>query len=62
VFAEQLKNFAEPGDIIMAVNSSGNSPNGLRALEFANSAGSAPSHPPGVAAGGSVLWLSLKSG
>lgn len=37
VFAEQLKNFAEPGDVVMAISGSGNSPNVLRALEYANS-------------------------
>lgn len=39
VFAEQLKNFAEPGDIVMAISGSGNSPNVLRAVEYANAAG-----------------------
>ena len=39
VFVEQLKNFAEPGDVVMAVSSSGNSPNVLRAVEHGNSIG-----------------------
>src|SRR6185369_6244086 len=39
VFAEQLKNFAEPGDVLIAISGSGNSPNVLRAMEYANSAG-----------------------
>ena len=39
VFAEQLKNFAGPGDIVMAISGSGNSPNVLRAVEYANSIG-----------------------
>ena len=39
VFVEQLKNFAEPGDVLIAVSGSGNSPNVLRAVEFANSIG-----------------------
>jgi D-sedoheptulose 7-phosphate isomerase len=39
VFAEQLKNFAEPGDIVLALSGSGNSPNVLRAVEYGNSAG-----------------------
>lgn len=39
VFAEQLKNFAEPGDLVMAISGSGNSPNVLRAVEYANSIG-----------------------
>lgn len=39
VFVEQLKNFAEPGDVLIAVSGSGNSPNVLRAIEYANSIG-----------------------
>jgi D-sedoheptulose 7-phosphate isomerase len=39
VFAEQLKNFAQPGDVVMAISGSGNSPNVLRAMEYANSIG-----------------------
>jgi len=39
VFVEQLRNFAEPGDLIMAISGSGNSPNVLRAVEYANSIG-----------------------
>lgn len=39
VFAEQLKNFAQPGDVVVAVSGSGNSPNVLYAVEYANSAG-----------------------
>jgi D-sedoheptulose 7-phosphate isomerase len=39
VFVEQLKNFAEPGDLFMAISGSGNSPNVLRAMEYANAAG-----------------------
>jgi len=39
VFVEQLKNFAERGDILVAISSSGNSPNVLRAVEYGNSIG-----------------------
>jgi len=39
IFEEQLKNFAHPGDVVMAISGSGNSPNVLRALEYANSIG-----------------------
>jgi D-sedoheptulose 7-phosphate isomerase len=39
VFAEQLKNFAGPGDLFMAISGSGNSPNVLRAMEHANATG-----------------------
>ncbi len=39
VFLEQLKNFAEPGDIVMGISGSGNSPNVLHAMDYANSLG-----------------------
>ena len=39
VFVEQLRNFANPGDLFMGISGSGNSPNVLRAMEYANSAG-----------------------
>ncbi len=39
VFAEQLKNFAEPKDVFIAISGSGNSPNVLCAMEYANSIG-----------------------
>src|SRR5512140_3140770 len=39
VFVEQLRNFAEPGDVLMAISGSGNSPNVLKAMEYANSIG-----------------------
>lgn len=39
VFAEQLKNFAEPGDLVMAISGSGNSPNVIKAIEYANGVG-----------------------
>ena len=39
VFEEQLRNFARKGDLVMAISGSGNSPNVLRALEYANSIG-----------------------
>jgi D-sedoheptulose 7-phosphate isomerase len=39
VFAEQLKNFAQPGDVVMAISGSGNSPNVLRAMEYGRSIG-----------------------
>ena len=39
VFVEQLRNFAEPGDVVMAISGSGNSPNVLQAVEYANSIG-----------------------
>lgn len=36
---EQLKNFAQAGDIVIAISGSGNSPNVLRAIEYANANG-----------------------
>jgi len=36
VFVEQLKNLANPGDLLVAISGSGNSPNVLRAVEWAN--------------------------
>ncbi len=39
VFVEPLRNFAREGDLLIAVSGSGNSPNVLRAVEYANAAG-----------------------
>ena len=39
VFVEPLKNFAEPGDVAMALSGSGNSPNVIKAIEYAKSVG-----------------------
>ena len=39
VFVEQLKNLAGPGDLLVAISGSGNSPNVLRAVEWANAHG-----------------------
>jgi D-sedoheptulose 7-phosphate isomerase len=39
VFVEQLRNFAGSCDLCMAISGSGNSPNVLRAIEYANSIG-----------------------
>lgn len=39
VFTEQLKNFAEPNDVFIAISGSGNSPNVVCAMEYANSIG-----------------------
>ena len=40
IFAEQLANFAGPGDVAFAISASGNSPNVLKALRVAKQAGS----------------------
>lgn len=37
--AEQLRNFAQPGDLYVAISGSGNSENLVRAMEYANSIG-----------------------
>lgn len=39
VFVEQLKNFASPGDVLIAISGSGNSANILNAVEWANHKG-----------------------
>ncbi len=36
VFSQQLKNILREGDVVIAISASGNSPNVLRAVEFAN--------------------------
>ncbi len=39
VFVEQLKNLHTPGDLLIAISGSGNSPNILRAVDWANNNG-----------------------
>ena len=39
IFVEQLKNLAGPGDLLIALSGSGNSPNVLRAVDWANKHG-----------------------
>ncbi|MCH2171476.1 SIS domain-containing protein [Myxococcota bacterium] len=36
IFEQQLRNLARPGDVLIAISGSGNSPNILRAVEYAN--------------------------
>ena len=38
-FVEQLKNYARPGDLVMALSGSGNSESVIRAVNYANTAG-----------------------
>ena len=38
-FVEQLKNYARPGDVVMALSGSGNSPSVIHAINYANQAG-----------------------
>lgn len=39
VFAQQLASFVQSGDIVIAISTSGNSPNVIKAVELANQAG-----------------------
>jgi D-sedoheptulose 7-phosphate isomerase len=39
IFVEQLKNLASPGDLVLAISGSGNSPNILKAITWANDNG-----------------------
>ena len=39
VFAEPLRNYASQGDVLIAISGSGNSPNILKAVEYAKSVG-----------------------
>jgi D-sedoheptulose 7-phosphate isomerase len=39
IFVEQLKNLASPGDLLVAISGSGNSPNILKAVDWANANG-----------------------
>src|SRR5262245_31292977 len=39
IFVEQLKNFGEPGDLLIAISGSGNSPNVIAAVKWANAHG-----------------------
>jgi D-sedoheptulose 7-phosphate isomerase len=39
IFVEQLKNFLEEGDVVIAISGSGNSKNVVKAIEYANSKG-----------------------
>lgn len=39
IFVEQLKNLASPGDALLAISGSGNSPNIVKAVEWANAHG-----------------------
>ncbi|MEN6457770.1 MAG: SIS domain-containing protein [Thermoguttaceae bacterium] len=39
VFVEQLKSYTQPGDVVIGISGSGNSPNVLRAIEYAKQLG-----------------------
>lgn len=49
VYVEQLKAFLEPGDLVVGLSTSGTSPNVLRALDFATSAGATTAGITGIA-------------
>ena len=38
IFVEQMKPYARPGDVVLGISGSGNSPNVLRAIEYAKTA------------------------
>lgn len=56
IFAEQLANFAGPGDVAFAISASGNSPNVLKALRVAKQVGSVTAGLAGFS-GGRMLAL-----
>lgn len=39
IFSEQLRNWMEPGDVLIGISASGNSPNCVRAFEYARERG-----------------------
>lgn len=39
IFLEQLKNFAKPGDVLVAISGSGNSANVVKSVDWANKSG-----------------------
>jgi D-sedoheptulose 7-phosphate isomerase len=51
VFKEQLENLLEPGDAVIGISASGNSPNVLRAMEFAREKGAV-----------TIAWTGLSGG
>jgi D-sedoheptulose 7-phosphate isomerase len=36
IFSGQLRNFMQPGDVVVGISASGNSPNAVNALDYAN--------------------------
>lgn len=39
IFVEQMKNLVQEGDVVICITASGNSPNVVKAIEFANELG-----------------------
>ncbi|MBS0264821.1 MAG: SIS domain-containing protein [Planctomycetes bacterium] len=60
VFVEQLKNYGSSGDMLVAISGSGNSPNVLKAVEWANAHGITTWGVTGYD-GGKLLKLATKS-
>jgi D-sedoheptulose 7-phosphate isomerase len=60
VFVEQLRNFAQKGDLLLAISGSGNSPNVLRAVAFVNAQGGVSCGLTGYA-GGKLATLATHS-
>jgi len=60
IFAEQLDTFLEPGDIVIAISGSGNSPNVIKAVEKANAMGAITIGWSGFA-GGKLAQIAQKS-
>jgi len=60
IFVEPLKNFLHPGDLVMALSGSGNSPNVIKAIVYANDHGA---HTVGLAGydGGQLARLTRTS-
>ena len=62
VFVGQLANLMESGDIVIGISTSGNSPNVVRAIEFANAGGARTVGLTGASGGrlGQIVELSVK--
>lgn len=60
IFAEQLDSFLDPGDVVIAISGSGNSPNVIKAVEKANAMGAITIGWSGFA-GGKLAQLAQKS-
>lgn len=60
IFEQQLRTFAKPGDLVIAISGSGNSPNVIKAIEWANENGL---HTVGVTGfgGGKLLQIAKTS-
>lgn len=57
IFVQQLRNLVEPGDVVIALSGSGNSPNVIKAIEFAKLSGAKTIGILGFKTGGKVAGL-----